>query len=105
MVMTGATLENLKIENTFTAELPGDSSLQNVPRQVQDSLWSPVQPTAAGSEPSTIAHSSDVCALIGLDPAEAERPEFALIFSGSMALPGGKSYAQVCSRMRSSGSR
>ena len=101
MVMTGVKLEGLDIQNTFTAELPGDSSTQNVPRQVHDSLWSPVSPSAAGSEPSTIAHSPDVCALIGLDPTEAERPEFALIFGGSMALPGGKSYAQV----RASGTR
>lgn len=39
---------------------------------------------------------ASACVPAGLDPKEGERPEFALVFSGNVPLPGtkGKSYAQ-----------
>lgn len=91
---SGCTLEQLNIKNTFVDELPGDSNTKNTTRQVTGALWSPVQPTPTGTEPTTVAFSTDVCQLLGLDPAECERPEFPLIFSGSAPLPNGKPYAQ-----------
>ena len=53
-------------------------------------------PTPTGTEPRTVLHSPEVARLVGLDPAEAERPEFALAFSGNISLPGtaGRTYAQ-----------
>jgi hypothetical protein len=36
-----------------------------------------------------VAYSTEVCALLDLDPAECERPEFALVFGGAAPLPGG----------------
>ncbi|KAL4433856.1 hypothetical protein ABPG75_000297 [Micractinium tetrahymenae] len=89
-----ATLEALKFDNTFTAELPGDHSESNVPRQVSGALYSWVAPTPTGTEPTTIAASADVARLVGLDPEEARRPEFALIFSGNAPLPQTRSYSQ-----------
>ncbi|KAL4419101.1 hypothetical protein ABPG77_010040 [Micractinium sp. CCAP 211/92] len=89
-----ATLETLKFDNTFTAELPGDSSESNVPRQVSGALYSWVPPTRTGTEPTTIAASADVARLVGLEPGETRRPEFALIFSGNAPLPQTRSYSQ-----------
>lgn len=89
-----ATLESLKFDNTFTAELPGDDSESNVPRQVSGALYSWVAPTPTGTEPTTLAASADVARLVGLDPEETRRPEFALIFSGNAPLPQTRSYSQ-----------
>ena len=96
MATAGASLEQLTVENSFTAELPGDSDTRKVVRQVHGALWSVAEPTSTNSEPTTIAASPEVCSMLGLDVAEAERPEFAMIFSGNAPLPGGKPYAQVC---------
>ncbi|GAB4819866.1 hypothetical protein N2152v2_006912 [Parachlorella kessleri] len=65
-------------------------------RQVHNAFYSFVAPTPTDTEPCTVLASQDVAGMIGLDPAELERPEFALAFSGNMTLPGtkGKSYAQ-----------
>lgn len=92
---TGKALEALDVQNSFTSELPGDPDTSNVPRQVHGALWSPVEPTPVATEPSTIAFSEEVCALLGLDAQECTRPEFPLIFAGNAPLPNGKPYAQV----------
>lgn len=96
MASTDSALDNLTVENTFTSELPGDSDTRNIVRQVHGALWSPVQPTATDSEPTTIAYSPEMCEQLGISPSDTESPEFAMIFSGNAALPGGKPYAQVC---------
>lgn len=51
--------------------------------QVSGALYSWVAPTPTGTEPTTLAASADVARLVGLDPEETRRPEFALIFSGA----------------------
>jgi uncharacterized protein YdiU (UPF0061 family) len=89
------TLENLNFANTFSTELPADPSTVNTPRQVENAFFSFVNPSGTGTEPSTIAISTEVATMIGLDPEEAERPEFDLVFSGNALLPGDtKPYAQ-----------
>ena len=76
-------------------ELPGDPDATNALRQVYGALFSRVAPTPAAGEPSTLAASAAVCEqLLGLDPREASRPEFALVFSGAAPLPGAEPYAQ-----------
>lgn len=142
-----ASLEDLRFDNTFTAELPADDSEANVPRQashqfstlaaascfcllcagpgthrvycrcvcvcrlfhttlksalrcphiqpsyhhhpaslpalqVRSAIYSWVTPSPTGTEPVTLAASAAVARLAGLDPSEALRPEFALVFSG-----------------------
>lgn len=89
-----STLENLSFDNTFTTELPGDSSQENRVRQVQGAFFSYTNPSPTGTEPTTIASSPEVASLIGLDPAELDRPEFAMIFSGNAPLPASRPYAQ-----------
>ena len=81
-------LETLQFANTFTTELPGDPITENGIRQVHNSFFSFVEPTPTGTEPSTIIASDDVAKLIGIDPEESDRPEFAMIFSGNALLPG-----------------
>ncbi|CAL8469913.1 g9455 [Coccomyxa elongata] len=89
------TLEDLKLESTFISELPGDPETKNQRRQVHDAFYSFVAPTPTNSEPVTVAYSGDVARMIGLDPAECDRPEFAAVFSGNAPLPGGpRPYAQ-----------
>jgi hypothetical protein len=61
--------------------------------QVRSSMYSWVSPTPTGTEPTTIAASAAVARLVGLDPAEALRPEFALVFSGGWVVGGGRGAA------------
>ncbi|KAK9809076.1 hypothetical protein WJX72_008987 [[Myrmecia] bisecta] len=88
------TLEDLALDSTFTRELPGDPDTTNKLRQVHGAFYSFVSPTPTGTEPSLVTYSPEVAAILGLDPAECSRPEFALIFSGQAPAPGSaKSYA------------
>ncbi|KAG1663376.1 hypothetical protein FOA52_007113 [Chlamydomonas sp. UWO 241] len=88
------TLEELQFDNSFVRELPGDPEKSNNLRQVFNSFHSPVAPTPANGEPALMAASPDVARLLGLDPAETVRPEFALVMAGAAPLPGGVPYAQ-----------
>eukprot|EP00879_Flechtneria_rotunda_P013375 GHRR01013965.1.p1 GENE.GHRR01013965.1~~GHRR01013965.1.p1 ORF type:complete len:250 (+),score=55.34 GHRR01013965.1:94-843(+) len=88
------TLEDMKFDNTFVRELPGDKVQTNQLRQVEDALYSSVQPTPTGTEPYLVAYSKEVAELLDLDPSECERPEFALVMSGSAPLLGSQPYAQ-----------
>ncbi|MES2490511.1 MAG: YdiU family protein [Pseudomonadota bacterium] len=74
------TLDNLRINNRF-ASLPED-------------YFSRVQPTPLPS-PKLLHFNTDAAALIDLDPAQAQRPEFAEIFSGSRPLPGADPLAML----------
>lgn len=88
------TLEDLELDNTFVRELPADPEPGNGLRQVFGALYSRVSPTPAAGEPKTVAYSNEVAALLDLDRAECERPEFALVMSGGAPLPGSEPYAQ-----------
>jgi len=90
-----STLENLNFANSFTTELPADPLTNNTPRQVENAFFSYVNPSGTGTEPTSVAVSTEVATMIGIDPGEADRPEFALVFSGNALLPGDtKPYAQ-----------
>lgn len=89
-----SSLENLRWSPTFIAELPGDPSLDNKVREVRGSLFSYVQPTPTGTEPSLVAFSASVCELIGIDESEVYRPEFSMLFSGNAPIPNVRAYAQ-----------
>lgn len=60
----------------------------HVHAQVEDALYSLVEPTPTGTEPYLVAYSKGTAALLELDTQECERPEFPLLFSGSAPLPG-----------------
>jgi len=74
--------------------LPADPDTSNRTRQVENAIFTRVDPTPTGTEPTFIIGSSSVAELIGLDPAEFSRPEFAMIFSGNAKAPGSDPYAQ-----------
>ncbi|PNW71311.1 hypothetical protein CHLRE_16g648900v5 [Chlamydomonas reinhardtii] len=89
----GARLESLPWAHTFVNELPADPNTTNVVRQVEGALFTPVQPTPPDGVPYTITYSAKVARLLGLDPTECERPEFALVMSGAAPLPGARPFA------------
>lgn len=55
--------------------------------QVHNSFYSWVRPTPTGTDPYLICHSPEMASTLGLDRAEIERPEFALLFSGNATTP------------------
>jgi hypothetical protein len=87
-------LERLAWNNKFAETLPADPDTSNRTRQVENAIFTRVDPTPTGTEPTFIIGSSSVAELIGLDPAEFSRPEFAMIFSGNAKAPGSDPYAQ-----------
>jgi uncharacterized protein YdiU (UPF0061 family) len=74
------TLENLSLDNRFA-------------RLSQD-YFSRVEPTPLPA-PRLLHFNEDAAKLIDLDPAQAQRSEFAQIFSGSQPLPGGEPLAML----------
>jgi uncharacterized protein YdiU (UPF0061 family) len=75
-----ATLENLRFDNRY-ARLP-------------EHFYSRVEPTPMPA-PYTVAFNPEVARLIGLDPDQALRPEFAEYFSGARLLPGAEPLAML----------
>jgi hypothetical protein len=62
--------------------------------QVKGAFYSLVEPTPTGTEPQLVAFSPEVAAQIGLDPAEAQRPEFAAAMSGNAPMPNAAGCAE-----------
>ncbi|MFZ5537811.1 MAG: protein adenylyltransferase SelO [Pseudomonadota bacterium] len=85
-------LESLRFDNRFVRGLPGDAAPRNAPRQVYGACYSRVAPTAVAA-PRLLACAPEVARLIGLDPEECQRPEFAEVFGGNALLPGMEPYA------------
>ncbi len=74
------TLENLRFDNTF-ARLP-------------EAFYRRVKPTPLPA-PYLVSFNKAAAELIGLDPAEAARPEFAESFTGNKLLPGSAPVAAI----------
>lgn len=117
-----ACLQELVVPNTFTHELPGDSTREPGRRQVRLALlyhqqsasahgqqasalpglvqylqvkgafFSYVDPTPTGTEPYLVAASREMAEELGLDSEELDRPEFAQYLSGNAVLPQISSY-------------
>jgi uncharacterized protein YdiU (UPF0061 family) len=81
-------MRGLTFDNRFVRALPADPSRDNRPRQVEGAAYSFVDPTPVVA-PRLLSHSPEVaCDLLGLDPAEIARPDFAEVFGGNRVLPG-----------------
>jgi len=80
-------LDELRFDNRFTAQLPGDPDPSNRRRQVQGAAFSRVEPTPVAA-PRTLAWSPEVADLLGLDPELCRSDDFAQIFAGNR-LPAG----------------
>lgn len=87
-------LERLGWNNKFAERLPADPDTTNRTRQVEGAIFTRVNPSPTGTEPTFIIGSSSVADMIDLDPAEFLRPEFAMVFSGNARAPGSDPYAQ-----------
>ncbi|GAB4816933.1 hypothetical protein N2152v2_003979 [Parachlorella kessleri] len=83
----GVELEHLQFINSFLSELPGDAILVNTPRQVYSAAYSFVEPAPTNGTPRLIACSTATLALLGLDPGQCGRQQFAAIFSGNSPWP------------------
>lgn len=77
------TLEQLAFDNTY-ARLP-------------DVFHSKLDPTPFSDPPYLVSFNPAAAALIDLDPAEADRSEFAAGFGGSLLLPGSEPLAMLYS--------
>ncbi len=85
-------MQNLRFDNAFIRELPGDPEAGLRRRQVQGALYSHVDPTSVAA-PRLIAYSREVASLLGIDAGFIASPEFAQIFGGNTLLKGMQPYA------------
>jgi serine/tyrosine/threonine adenylyltransferase len=82
---------SFQFDNAFVRDLPGDPESQPWRRQVRE-LYSRVHPTPVEA-PRLVAWSPEVAALLGIDPAELQSPEFAQVFGGNALIEGMEPYA------------
>jgi uncharacterized protein YdiU (UPF0061 family) len=85
-------MPQLRFDNAFVRELPGDPEQGPRIRQVQAALYSQVQPTPVAA-PRVLAYSREVAELLGLDDEFIASPRFAEVFSGNALLEGMQPYA------------
>ena len=95
--MTGAVayltqVQNLRFDNRFVNELPGDPDQANRRRQVLGAAWSAVAPTPV-ADPRLVAHAREVSELLGIAEQDVLSPSFARVFGGNELLPGMAPYA------------
>ncbi|HWU75496.1 MAG TPA: YdiU family protein [Rhodanobacter sp.] len=83
---------DLRFDNAFVRELPGDPEHGSRQRQVEGSLYSQVRPTPVDA-PRLLAHSAEVAAGLGFSEAEVASPEFAAVFGGNVLLEGMQPFA------------
>jgi serine/tyrosine/threonine adenylyltransferase len=83
---------DLRFDNAFVRELPGDSEQGPRLRQVDGALYSRVDPTPVVA-PRLLAHSAEMAATLGFSTADVATPEFAQLFGGNALLDGMQPYA------------
>src|SRR5690242_19888815 len=84
-------LESFEFQNTFVERLTGDVVLDNMPRQVRNAAYTPVDPTPV-REPRIVAWSDSVGALLGLTRPRSTDGVEARVFGGNTVLPGMRPY-------------
>lgn len=83
---------DLRFDNAFVRELPGDPEQGPRLRQVDGALYSRVDPTPVAA-PRLLAHSAEMAATLGFSAADVATPEFAQLFGGNALLDGMQPYA------------
>ena len=58
-------VHNLRFDNRFVTELPGDPDRSNRRRQVLGAAWSAAEPTPV-ADPRLLAHAHEVATLVGI---------------------------------------
>ncbi len=79
------TLEQLKFDNRFVAQLPADKEMTAKPRLVQQACYSLINPTPV-KQATLIAYSAEVAAELNLSPALCRSQAFADTFVGNQLL-------------------
>jgi len=85
-------MENLRFDNAFVRELPGDKEEGARRRQVHGALYSSVMPTPV-AKPRLVAYSREMAETLGFDEAFVNSPEFAAVFAGNALLSGMQPFA------------
>ena len=85
-------LDTLDWDHRFTAELPADPDISNRRRQVEHASFSRVQPTPT-ADPTLLAYSAEVAALLGFDDSTLADSDFAVVFGGSRVPHGADPFA------------
>ncbi|MET4570157.1 protein adenylyltransferase SelO [Rhodanobacter soli] len=83
---------DLRFDNAFVRELPGDPEQGARLRQVDGALYSRVDPTPVAA-PRLLAHSAEMAATLGFSATDVATPEFAQLFGGNALLDGMQPYA------------
>ena len=83
---TPLTLDTLRFDNRYVAELPGDPVAENYRRQVA-ACYSPVQPTPV-RKPRLIGWWAEAAALLDLPAQVEETGAYAEVFAGNRVLAG-----------------
>ena len=82
----------LRFDNAFVRELPGDPVAGPGIREVTGAMWSAVLPTAVAA-PVLLAHSTEMAGRLGLDARDVSSADFAEVFGGNALLPGMQPFA------------
>jgi uncharacterized protein YdiU (UPF0061 family) len=83
---------DMQFDNTFVRILPGDSEQGWRRREVRNSLYSRVHPSAV-SAPRLVAWSPEVAESLGLSAEQIASSEFVDVLAGNALLPGMAPYA------------
>lgn len=83
---------DLPLQNLLTTALPGDPVLENYRRQVENAVFSLVQPTPC-SQPHLISFADELAEALGLDFDEDQHQAWAAVLSGNYVHPEWKPYA------------
>lgn len=82
----------LKFDNRFISELPGDETGNIQSRHTPGVCWAAVNPTPV-ARPRLLAYSSEVSQLLNLSDQDVHSDDFLAAFCGNRLLPGMKAYA------------
>lgn len=83
---------SLRFDNRFTRELPGETQIDDRPRQVLAACWSPVALTPVKA-PRLLAYSKEMMETLGLSSSVMESELMLAALAGNELLEGMESYA------------
>jgi len=83
---------DLRFDNSFVRELPGDPELRNVPRAVRNACYTRVDPTPVAS-PQLLAWADPVGEMLGISRPDSRTGPVAEVLGGNRVLPGMQPYA------------
>jgi uncharacterized protein YdiU (UPF0061 family) len=83
---------DLRFDNRFVTELPGEAVNSPRPRQVTGVCWSPITPTPV-RQPALLAYSEEMASMLGLTEQTLLSQEFVEVFAGNRLAQGMQPYA------------